>query len=67
MIASRSPIVRLGIRAASPLAIVIAVYLLFAGHNRPGGGFAAGLVSVSYTHLRAHETAMNISYAVFGL
>ncbi|NNE73981.1 MAG: MnhB domain-containing protein [Acidimicrobiales bacterium] len=52
MIASRSPIVRLGVRAASPLAIVIAVYLLFAGHNRPGGGFAAGLVLGAVVTLR---------------
>lgn len=44
MIASRSPIVRQGILAAGPLAVLVAVYLLFAGHNRPGGGFAAGLV-----------------------
>ena len=27
-----------------PLMIVVAVFLFFAGHNRPGGGFAAGLV-----------------------
>lgn len=44
MIDARSPIVVLGIRAASPLAILIAVFLFFAGHNRPGGGFAAGLM-----------------------
>ena len=44
MISSRSPIVELGVRAASPLALVVAAFLFFAGHNRPGGGFAAGLV-----------------------
>ena len=43
MIASRSPIVRLAIQAASPLAIMIGAFVLFAGHNQPGGGFAAGL------------------------
>jgi multicomponent Na+:H+ antiporter subunit A len=66
MIASRSPIVRLGIRAASPLAIVIGCYLLFAGHNNPGGGFAAGLVFGAVVTLRTvagmqrptHATAM---------
>ncbi|WP_084252781.1 Na+/H+ antiporter subunit A [Devriesea agamarum] len=31
-------------RLAYPLMIVFSLYLLFAGHNRPGGGFAAGLV-----------------------
>ena len=44
MIAARSAITRLGIQAVNPFAIVVGCYLLFAGHNNPGGGFAAGLV-----------------------
>ncbi len=44
MIARRSPIVQLGVRAATTLALVFAVFAFFAGHNRPGGGFAAGLL-----------------------
>ena len=52
MIEARSPIVVLGIRAASPLAIMIAVFLFFAGHNRPGGGFAAGLMLGAVIALR---------------
>ena len=52
MIASHSPIARLGVRAASPLAIIVGVYLLFAGHNSPGGGFAAGLVFGAVVALR---------------
>ncbi len=52
MIASSSPIVRLGIRAASPPAVMVGVYLLFAGHNQPGGGFAAGLVFGAVVALR---------------
>ena len=52
MITSRSPIVRLGIQAASPLALVVAAFLFFAGHNRPGGGFAAGLVLGAVVALR---------------
>lgn len=52
MIASRSPIVQIGIRAASPLAIVVALFLFFAGHNQPGGGFAAGLVLGAVVALR---------------
>lgn len=44
MIAPTSPVVRVGIQAASPFAVITGVYLLFAGHNQPGGGFAAGLV-----------------------
>lgn len=52
MIASHSPIVTLGVRAATPLAILVGVYLLFAGHNNPGGGFAAGLVFGAVVTLR---------------
>ena len=52
MIATRSPIVWLGIRAAGPLAIVTAIFLFFAGHNRPGGGFAAGLLLGAIVALR---------------
>ena len=53
VIAGRSPIVRQGVLAAGPLAVLVAVYLLFAGHNRPGGGFAAGLVLGAVVALRA--------------
>lgn len=52
MIAPQSPIVVTGIRVVSPLAIMLAVYLFFAGHNQPGGGFAAGLVLGSVAALR---------------
>lgn len=44
MIARTSPIVQLAIRAATPIALLIAAFALFAGHNQPGGGFAAGLL-----------------------
>lgn len=44
MISRTSPIVSLAVRAVTPIALVIAAYALFAGHNRPGGGFAAGLM-----------------------
>lgn len=46
------PILRLGIRAAGPFAIVVGCYLLFAGHNSPGGGFAAGLIFGTVLTLR---------------
>lgn len=48
----RSPITALGVLAAGPLAIVLATYLFFAGHNGPGGGFAAGLVLAAVVTLR---------------
>ena len=44
MIAVPSRAARLGVSTATPLALMIGTYLLFAGHNNPGGGFAAGLV-----------------------
>lgn len=44
MIARTSPIVSLAVRAVTPVALVVAAYVLFAGHNQPGGGFAAGLM-----------------------
>ena len=43
--ARRSPILEAGvITVAGPL-LVFSLYLLFAGHNQPGGGFAGGLVA----------------------
>jgi multisubunit Na+/H+ antiporter MnhB subunit len=44
MIGRTSPIVRLAVRAVTPIALLIAAYVLFVGHNQPGGGFAAGLL-----------------------
>lgn len=52
MIAAQSPIVATGVRVASPLAVMLAAFLFFAGHNQPGGGFAAGLVLGSVIALR---------------
>jgi multisubunit Na+/H+ antiporter MnhB subunit len=44
MITRTSPVLALAVRAATPIALVVAAYVLFAGHNQPGGGFAAGLM-----------------------
>ena len=52
MIRSRSPVVVTAIQVASPLALLIGAYLFFAGHNQPGGGFAAGLVFGAVVALR---------------
>ncbi len=52
MISTPSPTVETAIRIASPFAVVLAAYLFFAGHNNPGGGFAAGLVLGSVVILR---------------
>lgn len=52
MIATSSPTVRIAVQAATPLAVVVSVFLFFGGHNRPGGGFAAGLVLGAVMALR---------------
>jgi multicomponent Na+:H+ antiporter subunit A len=41
----RSIILEVAIRLIFHSIIVVSVYLLFAGHNAPGGGFAGGLVA----------------------
>ena len=40
-----SPILEAGIVAATGPLLMFSVYLLLAGHNQPGGGFAGGLVA----------------------
>lgn len=64
MIANRSPVAKLGIQMASPLALVVGLYLLFAGHNNPGGGFAAGLVFGAVITLR---TLSGLQRPLFGV
>lgn len=63
MTGRRSPAVQQGIRVISPLAIVTGVFLLFAGHNNPGGGFAAGLVFGAVVILRAIAGIQRLSQA----
>jgi multicomponent Na+:H+ antiporter subunit A len=41
----RSPILEAGVTALAGPLLVFSLYLLFAGHNQPGGGFAGGLVA----------------------
>lgn len=40
------------VRIAVPIVLVTSVYLLFAGHNAPGGGFIGGLVAGAAVFLR---------------
>lgn len=53
MIARRSMVIREGIRVVSPFAFIVGVAMFFAGHNQPGGGFAAGLVFGAIVALRS--------------
>jgi multisubunit Na+/H+ antiporter MnhB subunit len=41
-----------GATIAGPFLLIFALYLLLAGHNQPGGGFAAGLVASGWLVLR---------------
>ena len=55
----RSMILDVVVRAEFHVLLVVSVYLLFAGHNAPGGGFVGGLVAASACALRmaAHGPA----------
>lgn len=48
----RSPILVVVVRAEFHTLLLISVYLLFAGHNEPGGGFAGGLMAGAAFTLR---------------
>ena len=64
MIARTSPVVALAVRAVTPIALLIAAYALFVGHNQPGGGFAAGLtlgVVVALRTITRLERPLNAS------
>lgn len=43
--AQRSLVLEVATRIIFPLIMVVSVFLLFAGHNNPGGGFAGGLAA----------------------
>jgi multicomponent Na+:H+ antiporter subunit A len=48
-----SPILRTGARLLMPLLLLFSIFLLFRGHNDPGGGFVGGLVAASAFSLYA--------------
>jgi len=48
----RSVILDVVVRSEFHLLLVVSVYLLFAGHNQPGGGFVGGLVAGAACALR---------------
>lgn len=41
----RSLILTKAVQGISPIAIIFSIYILIKGHNEPGGGFIAGLIS----------------------
>ncbi|MGD9753734.1 MAG: MnhB domain-containing protein [Acidimicrobiia bacterium] len=49
---NRSTILAAAAAAVFHTALVFSLYLLFAGHNQPGGGFAGGLVAAAALVIR---------------
>lgn len=48
----RSPILDTGVGLIFHTVLILSLYLLFAGHNQPGGGFIGGLVAGAGLALR---------------
>lgn len=48
----RSLILDIVVRSEFHVLLIVSVYLLFAGHNQPGGGFVGGLVAAAACALR---------------
>jgi multicomponent Na+:H+ antiporter subunit A len=49
---SRSLLLDTTVRIVFESVLVLSIYLLFAGHNQPGGGFVGGLVAAAAVALR---------------
>lgn len=59
-----SPLLRDGDRILVPPMLLFALYLLMAGHNRPGGGFVAGLTMAAAVVLRAQARSVSDALAL---
>lgn len=55
MMRGRSPILEAGVELVFHTALLFSLFLLFAGHNSPGGGFVGGLVAAAAFILRYVE------------
>jgi len=62
--ADRHPIMlSMLMRPLLPLALVVSVYILLRGHNLPGGGFVAGLITSIALILQYVATGINLAQA----
>ena len=62
----RSPILRKVTTSILPVTTLFAVYLLLRGHNHPGGGFIAGLVTSAAVILQALAFGASWSHSRLG-
>ncbi|MFO7281461.1 MAG: MnhB domain-containing protein [Thermoanaerobacterales bacterium] len=60
----RSVILDTTVRLVFDAALVLSVYMLFAGHNQPGGGFVGGLVAGAAIGLRYVAGGLDEALAV---
>lgn len=49
----RAALLDIVVRTLYPTLIVLSVWVLFRGHNEPGGGFIGGMIAVAATSIRA--------------
>jgi multisubunit Na+/H+ antiporter MnhB subunit len=63
----KTALIRDGDRLIVPPLVLFALYLLAAGHNRPGGGFVAGLTVASAVVLRAQARGVGEAVAMLRL
>ena len=57
-----SPLLRTVSRLLVPLLVVFSFYLLWRGHNEPGGGFVAGLVATGALALRVQADGVRAGW-----
>jgi len=63
----RSVILDTTVRLVFDAVLVFSVYLLFAGHNQPGGGFVGGLVAAAAVALRYLAGGLAEVRTIFGI
>lgn len=52
----RAVLLEIVVRTLYPAMLLLSVWVLFRGHNEPGGGFIGGMIAVAATAIRAIAT-----------